>query len=134
MVNLSFSLKLSLQKFFFYVLDPSLPNGTTKEEDFSAIQEYSIKCPQCQKGCQTFQALKEHIEVSHSELSSLSSSDADSLCISNVISTTPPLSNGGQFGCLHCTTSFSSKELLDKHELLHSPNAQVVSLNFFYKY
>lgn len=112
-----------------FVSDPSLPNGTTKEEDFAAMQEYSIKCPQCQKGCQTFQALKEHIEVSHSELSSLSSSDADSLCISSAISTTPPLaSNGGQFGCLHCTTSFSSKELLEKHELLHSPNAQVVSI------
>lgn len=38
---------------------------------------------------------------------------------------------GGPFGCSQCTTSFATKDQLEKHELLHSPNAQVVSGDFF---
>lgn len=37
------------------------------------------------------------------------------------------LGPGGPFGCSQCTTSFATKDQLEKHELLHSPNAQVVS-------
>lgn len=35
---------------------------------------------------------------------------------------------GGPYGCSQCSTSFATKDQLEKHELLHSPNAQVVSL------
>ncbi|XP_050057789.1 zinc finger protein 1 isoform X2 [Aphis gossypii] len=31
----------------------------------------------------------------------------------------------GQYGCLQCNAVFGSRDLLEKHELLHSPNAQV---------
>lgn len=34
---------------------------------------------------------------------------------------------GGQYGCLQCNAAFGNRDLLEKHELLHSPNAQVVS-------
>ncbi|KAJ8980222.1 hypothetical protein NQ317_010219 [Molorchus minor] len=84
----------------------SLTNGAIKEEDLNVSTEYFIKCPQCQKGCQTFQSLKEHME--------------------SAVSPTPTLTGaGGAFGCSQCTTSFSTKDQLEKHELLHSPNAQV---------
>jgi hypothetical protein len=33
----------------------------------------------------------------------------------------------GQYGCLQCNAAFGNRDLLEKHELLHSPNAQVVS-------
>ncbi|KAG5890373.1 hypothetical protein JTB14_010874 [Gonioctena quinquepunctata] len=101
-----------------------LPNGIIKEEDLASTPEYFIKCPQCQKGCQTFQALKEHMESAHVEQLSLGS-DA-SLPIANAVSPTPTLAGtGGLYGCSQCTTSFSTKDQLEKHELLHSPNAQV---------
>ena len=29
--------------------------------------------------------------------------------------------------CIHCAAPFATREQLDKHELLHSPNTQVVS-------
>ncbi|XP_060866691.1 zinc finger protein 1 isoform X2 [Metopolophium dirhodum] len=31
----------------------------------------------------------------------------------------------GQYGCLQCNAAFGNRDLLEKHELLHSPNAQV---------
>lgn len=48
--------------------------------------------------------------------------------IPGAVSPTPSLSGtGGPFVCSQCTSSFPSKDQLEKHELLHSPNAQVVS-------
>ncbi|BES97678.1 zinc finger [Nesidiocoris tenuis] len=32
---------------------------------------------------------------------------------------------GPQFSCIHCAAPFPTRDQLDKHELLHSPNAQV---------
>ncbi|CAH1101279.1 unnamed protein product, partial [Psylliodes chrysocephalus] len=101
-----------------------LTNGAIKEEDLTpTTPEYFIKCPQCQKGCQTFQALKEHMECAHMDPSSLS--EAGCLTAPSSISPTPNLGCTGPFGCSQCTTTFSSKDQLEKHELLHSPNAQV---------
>lgn len=36
-----------------------------------------------------------------------------------------PLGPGGPFTCSQCGGAYPSRELLDKHELLHSPNTQV---------
>lgn len=45
------------------------------------------------------------------------------------ISPTPSaVGTGGPFSCTQCATSFPNKDQLEKHELLHSPNAQVVSI------
>lgn len=38
----------------------------------------------------------------------------------------------GQYGCLQCNAAFSNRDLLEKHELLHSPNAQVVSYIYLF--
>lgn len=103
---------------------PSLTNGAIKEEELNANAEYFIKCPQCQKGCQSFQALKEHMEIAHSDLTATSE---NSLSVASAVSPTPLGGSGGRYGCSQCSSSFSSKEQLEKHELLHSPNAQVVS-------
>ncbi|XP_060524660.1 zinc finger protein 1 isoform X2 [Cylas formicarius] len=107
---------------------PTLVNGTSsiKEEELgvAAATEYFIKCPQCQKGCQTFQALKEHIEIVHSELAV--SAENGLPHTGAPASPVPPLAGpGGPYGCAQCSTSFPAKEQLEKHELLHSPNAQV---------
>ncbi|XP_063912903.1 zinc finger protein 1 isoform X4 [Zophobas morio] len=105
-----------------------LTNGVSKEgDDLNAATEYYIKCPQCQKGCQTFQALKEHMEATHSDLAA-PPPEVGPLPTSTpgAVSPTPTLAgSGGPFGCSQCTTSFATKDQLEKHELLHSPNAQV---------
>lgn len=41
--------------------------------------------------------------------------------------TTVAVTGTGQYGCLQCNAAFGNRDLLEKHELLHSPNAQVVS-------
>ncbi|XP_030760348.1 zinc finger E-box-binding homeobox protein zag-1 isoform X2 [Sitophilus oryzae] len=103
---------------------PSLTNGSLKEvEELNATPEYFIKCPQCQKGCQSFQALKEHMELSHTELTA--SSETSMSVASSAVSPSPLGGPGGPYGCAQCSASFASKEQLEKHELLHSPNAQV---------
>lgn len=108
----------------YFVSAPSLSNGTIKEEELSASPDYFIKCPQCQKCCQSFQALKEHMEIAHTDLTATSE---NSLSIASAVSPTLGGSTGGRYTCAQCSTNFSSKEQLEKHELLHSPNAQVVS-------
>ncbi|CAG9823314.1 unnamed protein product [Phaedon cochleariae] len=107
----------------------SLLNGVIKEEDLAPTPtpEYFIKCPHCQKGCQTFQALKEHMDSAHQDPSVASSdrgSDA-SLSGPGPNSPAPPAGQGGAFGCAQCSASFQCKDQLEKHELMHSPHAQV---------
>ncbi|KAH0998671.1 hypothetical protein HUJ04_008142, partial [Dendroctonus ponderosae] len=101
---------------------PVLTNGVIKEEELSASADYFIKFPQCQKGCQSFQALKEHMEIAHTDLTATSE---NSLSVTSAVSPTPLTGITGRYGCSQCNSSFSSKEHLEKHELLHSPNAQV---------
>ncbi|XP_044756090.1 zinc finger protein 1 isoform X2 [Coccinella septempunctata] len=102
---------------------PPLTNGAIKEEDIGAHSDY-IKCSQCQKSCGTFLALKEHMETSHADLAACSENGNSSN--HSALSPTPSLvSSGGPFPCSQCASSFSTKDQLDKHELLHSPNAQV---------
>ncbi|KAF7286259.1 hypothetical protein GWI33_006553 [Rhynchophorus ferrugineus] len=102
---------------------PPLTNGSLKEvEDLNTIPEYLIKCPHCQKGCQSFSALKEHTELVHTELTA---SSETSMSVTSAVSPTPLGGPGGPYGCTQCSASFASKEQLEKHELLHSPNAQV---------
>lgn len=104
---------------------PPLTNGAIKEEDLGSHADY-IKCSQCQKSCGTFLALKEHMETSHADLAA--SSENGNSSNHSALSPTPSLvSSGGPFGCSQCASSFSTKDQLEKHELLHSPNAQVVS-------
>lgn len=80
--------------------------GNGKEEN----EDYFIKCPQCGGGYPGFQALKEHVESSHP--------------------------GNGSLACLQCALTFPTRDLLEKHELLHSPNAQVVSnlCSFFFHF
>ncbi|XP_066248929.1 zinc finger E-box-binding homeobox protein zag-1 isoform X2 [Euwallacea similis] len=102
---------------------PSLTNGALKEEELNTSPEFFIKCPQCQKGCQSFQALKEHMDIAHGDLTATSE---NSLSVTSAVSPTPiGVSAGGRYNCSQCNTSFSAKEQLEKHELLHSPNAHV---------
>lgn len=107
----------------------SLSNGIAAkeggEEGYSSNSEYFIKCPQCQKGCQTFQALKEHLETSHSAVDATAAITMENGTAS--ASSPSPSVGGGSYNCSQCTTSFAAKDQLEKHELLHSPNSQVVS-------
>lgn len=113
---------------------PSLANGVkTEGEDANGSSDYFIKCPQCQKGYQTFQGLKEHMESAHPDLAVLENGSTAVPVVSNTVSPPPALTgSGGPFGCSQCTASFTSKDQLEKHELLHSPNAQAVRIFFIY--
>lgn len=95
-------------------------------------EQYFIKCPQCQKGCQTFQGLKEHLETVHAAMMDQANNGGTMTPVSSVASASSPSPSVavGAYTCTQCTTSFAAKEQLEKHELLHSPNAQVVSENF----
>lgn len=93
----------------------------------SSGSEYFIKCPQCQKGYQTFQALKEHLEASHSMVDATGMENGGTPVSSVASASSPSPSVVGAYNCSQCTTSFAAKDQLEKHELLHSPNAQVVS-------
>ena len=96
--------------------------------------DYFIKCPQCHKGYPGFQALKDHVESSHPPPPHLGGDDGVSQPTSPVGSPAPNTpagaTTGGIYACSQCSTSFLHKDQLEKHELLHSPNAQVVSIFF----
>ena len=96
--------------------------------------DYFIKCPQCHKGYPGFQALKDHVESSHPPPPHLGGDDGVSQPTSPVGSPAPNTpagaAPGGIYACSQCSTSFLHKDQLEKHELLHSPNAQVVSIVF----
>jgi hypothetical protein len=127
------AIAIILLKVSFSVAVSPLTNGVSKEGDDLNSTEYYIKCPQCQKGCQTFQALKEHMEAAHADLATAPESGPLPTSTPSAVSPTPSLVGaGGPFGCSQCTTSFATKDQLEKHELLHSPNAQVVSEKFRY--
>lgn len=120
-------LNASLINNYSFISVPTLTNGVTKDSGDVSGTENFIKCPQCQKGCSTFQTLKEHIESCHS----LSEEGNPVALLPPSTGPSPPpgaVAAGGSFGCSQCTTTFTSKDQLEKHELLHSPNAQVVSL------
>nr|CAD7423685.1 unnamed protein product [Timema monikensis] len=86
--------------------------------------DYFIKCPQCQKGYPGFQALKEHVEAAHPVPDSQGGAPASPL--GGPPSPGPVVGPGGSYACSQCSASFLNKDQLEKHELLHSPNAQVV--------
>lgn len=46
-------------------------------------------------------------------------------------STSPSSSLDGPHACVQCSASFQSRDLLEKHELLHSPNGTVVCFLLF---
>jgi hypothetical protein len=94
--------------------------------------DYFIKCPQCHKGYPGFQALKEHVESSHPSPPHLGSGDDGMSQPTSPVGSPAPntpavAAPGGGYACSQCSTSFLHKDQLEKHELLHSPNAQVVS-------
>ena len=93
-------------------------------------QEYFIKCPQCQKAYPGIQALRDHVEADHPR--TLSPNEALSP-VQGSYSPAPVPVQGGLYPCAQCNVTFSTKDQLEKHELLHSPNAQVVSLNYIFK-
>lgn len=67
----------------------------------------------------------------HSHLPSASSLSASTSISSQMHDergrSTSPCTSDGAYACSQCSASFPNRDLLEKHELLHSPNALVVS-------
>ncbi|KAL0271042.1 UNVERIFIED_CONTAM: hypothetical protein PYX00_008277 [Menopon gallinae] len=84
--------------------------------------DYLIKCLHCQKAYPGLQALRDHIEAEHPR--NLSPNEALSP-VHGSYSPAPVPVHGGLHQCAQCSVTFSTKDQLEKHELLHSPNAQV---------
>lgn len=76
-----------------------IPGSELESSEFSPS---AVKCLHCHKYYGGFETLKEHIQVCHGE-------------------------RAIGYPCLQCNAAFPNRDQLDKHELLHSPNAQVVS-------
>ncbi|KAL1452489.1 hypothetical protein WDU94_006717 [Cyamophila willieti] len=72
----------------------------------SAASGPYFKCPNCGQGFTSPHHMKDHLEVC-----------MESAGASSALSP-----------CLQCNAVFSSRDLLEKHELLHSPNSQVRSV------
>lgn len=111
-------------------------------------EQYFIKCQHCHKGYPGFQALNEHVDREHPAIRSALLNGAGSppqgsaasppltptpsTASSNGILAAPavplPLrTKGGGHACAQCNSAFSTRDQLEKHELVHSPNIQVVS-------
>nr|XP_022906694.1 zinc finger protein 1 isoform X2 [Onthophagus taurus] len=101
----------------------STSNGIRDPEELPSPSnsDYFMKCPQCQKGFHTFEALKVHMETCPKENGQISSSPN----LSSVVIPSGGGSAGGSHPCSQCSASFINKDQLEKHELLHSPNGQV---------
>lgn len=75
---------------------------------------------------------------SASSLSSIATSISAHIKEERGRSLSPCSRSDGSYGCSQCSLSFPNRDLLDKHELLHSPNTNVVSTHvcmafmFFY--
>lgn len=83
--------------------DSNLPiDISAGEAESSDYLSSAAKCPHCFKSYSSLDTLKEHIQLCRSER---------------------PVT----FSCVQCNAAFSTRDQLDKHETLHSPNAQVVS-------
>ncbi|KAI5723315.1 hypothetical protein M8J76_004197 [Diaphorina citri] len=89
--------------------EASLPLADSSDSDFSALSPVAsaggayFKCPHCCQGFNSPLHMKDHLEVCPESAGS-----------SSVL-----------LPCLQCNAVFSSRDLLEKHELLHSPNSQV---------
>lgn len=118
-------------------------------------EQYFIKCQHCHKGYPGFQALNEHVEREHpsahpaglglgSAVLNGGGSPTQGSAASPPLTPTPstassngilaasavplPLrTKGGGHACAQCNSAFSTRDQLEKHELVHSPNIQVVS-------
>ncbi|XP_063230752.1 zinc finger protein 1 isoform X2 [Bacillus rossius redtenbacheri] len=108
-----------LQRSDTAVIFPEEPQSVPK----AGPDDFFIKCPQCQKGYPGFQALKEHLETSHHHQAP--GDAAPPPLPPPPGSPSPQPTPGGGHSCPQCGSSFLSKELLEKHEAMHSPNAQV---------
>jgi zinc finger homeobox protein 2 len=83
-----------------------------------------IRCSQCQKSFPGFAAIKAHMQTAHD---TNSGSPSPTPGLGSPLGLDPPPTPGGAFACQQCNLAFALREHLEKHELVHSPNAQVVS-------
>lgn len=79
-----------------------LPLGESEVAEFSPS---AVKCLHCLKYFSGFDMLKEHIQLCHPE-------------------------RAVGYSCVQCNAAFANREQLEKHQVLHSPESQVVSKFF----
>lgn len=87
-----------------------------------------IRCSQCQKSFPGFAAIKAHMQTAHD---TNSGSPSPTPGLGSPLGLDPPPTPGGAFACQQCNLAFALREHLEKHELVHSPNAQVVSTHYY---
>ncbi|XP_065206485.1 zinc finger protein 1 isoform X2 [Planococcus citri] len=83
------------------VFKESLPfDNSSSGEPESSDYSSAVKCPHCFKNFVSYDVLKEHLQICRPDR---------------------PVA----YPCVQCNAAFSTRDQLDKHEQLHSPNAQV---------
>lgn len=74
------------------------------ENEIAESSPSTVKCLHCPKFYSGFDMLKEHIQLCHPE-------------------------RAIGYSCVQCNAAFSNREQLEKHQVLHSPESQVVSFH-----
>ncbi|XP_067127482.1 zinc finger E-box-binding homeobox protein zag-1-like isoform X1 [Centruroides vittatus] len=91
--------------------EPAPPGGATTSDGAKMVDEYSLKCPRCDRlfaGPKDIQALKEHLVSYHGY--------TDPVCEQKP--------NAKNYVCPKCNATFAEKEHLAKHKLFHSAVSQ----------
>ncbi|XP_046387055.1 zinc finger protein 1-like [Ischnura elegans] len=86
--------------------------GQQQQQPPRVDAEYFAKCPHCSKGFVEARALAEHLCAAHG---------ANGMAPAS-LAPPPPTA---PFACPQCGDAFHQRELLEKHELLHSPSPHV---------
>ena len=120
-----------------------LPGSSTGRQE--VVAEYFAKCWLCSKGFPSPGVLREHLQSVHNESAAAAAAAMAALQpppLSTTTTTTTTSSSSSstssltaaKHACLQCSATFSEREELERHELTHSPTAQVVTSNHIYPF
>ena len=117
-----------------------VPSGSSSTGRQEVVAEYFAKCWLCSKGFPSSSVLRDHLQTVHNESAAAAAAAMAALqpsvqATSNSTNTTTSSSSSNSSSsmttthkhtCLQCNASFSERDELERHELTHSPTAQVV--------
>ena len=103
--------------------------GSSSTGRQEVVAEYFAKCWLCSKGFPSSSVLRDHLQTVHNE-SAAATAAAMAVLQPMPTSTSSSSSTSSltpmKHTCLQCNATFAERDELERHELTHSPTAQVV--------